>query len=108
DRSALRFDGNSPDKPKLFVHPAMDIKYNQLPSMVSEITWNRPNRYRGEAPLYLASYGALQESNAIVHFAWDGAHWQVKPNYWMQPWTLMSPAMLGQFPAAALIFRQGL
>ncbi len=26
----------------------------------------------------------------------------------MQPWTLMSPAMMGQFPAAALIYRQGL
>jgi hypothetical protein len=26
----------------------------------------------------------------------------------MQPWTLMSPAMTGQFPAAALIYRKGL
>jgi hypothetical protein len=26
----------------------------------------------------------------------------------MQPWTLMSPVMMGQFPAAALIFREGL
>ena len=26
----------------------------------------------------------------------------------MQPWTLMSPAMMGQFPAAALIYRRGL
>ena len=26
----------------------------------------------------------------------------------MQPWTLMSPAMMGQFPAAALIYRNGL
>lgn len=28
--------------------------------------------------------------------------------FWMQPWTLMSPAMMGQFPAAALMYRQGL
>jgi hypothetical protein len=26
----------------------------------------------------------------------------------MQPWTLMTPAMMGQFPAAALIYRRGL
>ena len=34
--------------------------------------------------------------------------WSVKPSFWMQPWTLMSPDMMGQFPAAARIFRQGL
>lgn len=76
--------------------------------MLSESTWTRPNRFRSEAPIYFAVYGALQDSDAIVHFALDGAGWQVKPNFWMQPWTLMSPAMVGQFPAAALLYRQGL
>ncbi len=108
DRSALRFDPEEPGKPKEFFHPAMDIHYNGMPSMISETTWCRPNRYRGEAPLYYAAYGALQHSNAIVHFALDGFRWAVKPGYFMQPWTLMSPAMMGQFPAAALIFRRGL
>jgi hypothetical protein len=32
----------------------------------------------------------------------------VKPGYFMQPWTLMSPTQMGQFPAAAAIFRLGL
>jgi hypothetical protein len=86
----------------------MDPHYDGKPSMLSESTWNRPNRFRGEAPLYFAAYGALQHSDAIVHFALDGGGWSVKPGYFMQPWTLMSPAMMGQFPAAALIFRQGL
>jgi hypothetical protein len=108
DRSALRFDPEEPGKPKLFVHPAMDVHYAGKPSMISETTWNRPNRYRSEAPLYYAVYGALQGSDAIVHFAQDTAAWSVKPGYFMQPWTLMSPAMMGQFPAAALIFRKGL
>jgi hypothetical protein len=76
--------------------------------MISETTWNRPNRFRSEAPLYFAAYGALQHSDAIVHFALDGKDWAVKPGFWMQPWTLMSPAMMGQFPAAALIFRRNL
>jgi hypothetical protein len=108
DRSALRFDAEDPSRPKQFVHPAMDPHYDGKPSMISETTWNRPNRFRSEAPLYFAAYGALQHSDAIVHFAFDGAQWAVKPGFWMQPWTLMSPAMVGQFPAAALIFRLGL
>lgn len=107
-RSALRFDNVEPGKPRAFVHPVMDPEYGGKPSMISETTWPRPNRYRSEAPLYFAAYGALQDSDAIVHFAFDGAGWNVKPNFWMQQWTLMTPAMMGQFPAAALIYRLGL
>jgi len=108
DRSALRFDPPEPGKPRQFVHPVMDPHYDDKPSMISETTFTRPNRYRSEAPLYFAAYGALQDSDAIVHFAFDGNRWSVKPNFWMQQWTLMTPAMMGQFPAAALIYRLGL
>jgi hypothetical protein len=108
DRSALRFDAPDPTKPKQFVHPIMDPHYDNKPSMISETTFCRPNRYRSEAPLYFAAYGALQDSDSIVHFALDGGSFSVKPGFWMQQWTLMSPAMFGQFPAAALIYRQGL
>lgn len=108
DRSALRFDAAEPSQLKAFVHPVMDPHYNDKPSMISETTFTRPNRYRSEAPLYFATYGALQDSDCIVHFAFDGARWQVKPNFWMQQWTLATPAMLGQFPAAALMYRRGL
>ena len=108
DRSALRFENSAPGKPKQFVHPVMDVTYDLKPSMISETTWTRPNRFRSEAPLYLASFGALQGSDAIVHFALDGADWSVKPRFWMQPWTLMAPSQAAQFPAAALIYRRGL
>lgn len=108
DRSALRFENSAPGKPKQFVHPAMDVTYDGKPSMISETTWTRPNRFRSEAPLYLASFGALQGSDALVHFALDGADWSVKPQFWMQPWTLMAPSQAAQFPAAALIYRRGL
>jgi len=108
DRSALRFENSAPGKPKQFVHPAMDVTYDGKPSMISETTWTRPNRFRSEAPLYLASFGALQGSDAIVHFALDGADWSVKPGFWMQPWTLMAPSQAAQFPAAALLYRRGL
>ena len=108
DRSALRFDAPDPAEPKQFVNPVMDPHYDGKPSMISETTFCRPNRFRSEAPFYFATYGALQDSDAIVHFAFDGNRWTVKPGFWMQPWTLLTPAMMGQFPAAALIYRRGL
>jgi hypothetical protein len=113
DRSALRFDPDEADGGKQFVHPVMDPHYVdaqgiEKPSMISETTFTRPNRYRGEAPWYYAAYGALQDSDAVIHFAFDGYRWEVKPQYWMQPWTLSTPAMMGQFPAAALAYRSGL
>lgn len=108
DRSALRFEAEEAGKPLDFSHPAVDPAFNGKPSMISETTWNRPNRYRGEAPLFYAAYAALQGSDAVVHFALDSKDWSVKPGYFMQPWTLMSPTQVGQFPAAAAIFRLGL
>lgn len=108
DRSALRFEPEEPGKPKIFVHPVMDPSYDGKPSMISETTFTRPNRFRSEAPLYYAAYGALQDTDCIVHFSLDSSTWTVKPGFFMQPWTLMSPAMMGQFPAAALLYRRGL
>ena len=108
DRSALRFDGEKPGSAKSFGHPAMDVIIDNKPTMISETTFCRPNRYRSEAPLYYACYGALQDSGCIVHFALDSSRWAVKPGYFMQPWTLMGPSQAAQFPAAALIYRNRL
>lgn len=108
DVSALLFENETPGGPKRFSHPVMDPMYNFKPSMISETTWERPNRYRSEAPLFYSVYGALQDSDCIVHFSLDSNRWQVKPRFFMQPWTLMSPSLMGQFPAASLIYRCGL
>jgi hypothetical protein len=108
DRSALRFDPEAPGAPLDFFNPVMDTEYQGAPSVISETTWTRPNRYRSEAPLYLAAYASLQGTDAVVHFFKDGLDFAVKPRFFMQPWTLASPALLGQFPAAAFIYRQGL
>ncbi|MDB5173192.1 MAG: hypothetical protein JWN51_1965 [Phycisphaerales bacterium] len=108
DRSALRFDPEEPGKGRLFVNPVMDPHYNGKPSTISETSFDRPNRYRSEGPLYYACYGALQDSGGFDMFALDTDRWSVKPGYFMQPWTLLSPATMGQYPAAALIYREGL
>jgi hypothetical protein len=86
----------------------IDLEINGMPSMISETTYNRPNRHRVEAPWVYAAYGLLQGTDAIVHFALDSAEWSVKPRFFMQPWTLMSPTQAGQFPAAAAVYRMGL
>lgn len=105
--SALRFESEN-GKGRRLSHPVMDPMYNFKPSMISETTWNRPNRYRSEAPLFYSLFGALQDSDAIVHFALDSTTWSAKPGFFMQPWTLMSPSQMGQFPAASMIYRFGL
>ncbi|HVO20921.1 MAG TPA: hypothetical protein VMU15_16785 [Anaeromyxobacter sp.] len=108
DRSALRFDPEVPGGAKRLQNPVMDPHYDGMPSTLSEVTWNMPNRFRSEAPLYLAAYGALQHTDAVVHFEVESSRFTSRPGPIPQPWPLTSPAMLGQFPAAALIFRRGL
>jgi hypothetical protein len=106
-RSALSFEPEKPGGAVVFSNPIFDLTINGKPSMISETTFTRPNRFRTEAPLFYAAYGALQGSDSIMNFAYDTADWEVKPAMFMSPWTLTTPAMMGQFPAAALIYRLG-
>jgi hypothetical protein len=108
DRDALRFESDVPGQPRIFSNPVTDTHYSNKPSMISETTFCRPNRYRSEDPIFYAAYGCLQDSDAIIHFALDSTSWSVQPGFFMQPWTIMTPAIAGQFPAAALIYRQQL
>ena len=106
DRSALRLEGED-GVPLAVASPSADPGFDGKASVLSEVSWTRPNRHRSEAPLFLASYGAHQGTDAIVHFALDSDRWSVQPRPFAQPWTLLSPGMMGQFPAAAMIFREG-
>ena len=109
DASALKVNPDERAAPRTFPHPSLVTHYDGKPTMLSEVSWERPSRHRSEAPLSLAVLGALQHEDAIVHFAVDGCRWSTSPRPEVQqPWTLASPAGLAQFPAAALIFRQGL
>ena len=84
--------------------PLMDLAYNDKPSTISEISWVPPNRYRTEMPVLTAAYGALQGSDAFFFFADDEVGWTDH----LQKFSITDPAVMGQFPAAALIFRKGL
>lgn len=104
DRSALRFDPEKPgDKPQPW-NPIFGTTINNLPRMISEIDWLEPSSFRGEGPILCATYGAMQDVDALGFFAVGASGWQQS----ISKFALMSPVELGEFPAAALIYRQGL
>ncbi len=103
DRSALRFrsaDGEKED----FGNPLFDVGYGGKPSVISEVNFPPPNRLRADYPVLAAAYGALQGTDAVMHFAANVTTWESRPT----KFSLQTPAVFGQFPATALIYRRGL
>jgi hypothetical protein len=103
DRSALTFrtaDGRGDD----FDLPLWDIIYSGQPSTISEVNWTPPGRFRSEYPVLAAITGASQGSDAIFHFAASAPAWDGSPG----KFSVQTPAVMGQFPATAMIYRQGL
>ncbi len=76
------------------------------PFILTEVLWCPPNLYQSEAPLLVASRQALSGLGAACWFC-NGveADWEQNP---MIKWTYSTPLQIGQFPAAALLYRQGL
>ncbi|MCD6338503.1 MAG: hypothetical protein J7M29_03870 [Verrucomicrobia bacterium] len=103
DRASVRFldpAGKAPD----FANPLWDISYNGRPSTITEINWPLPNRFRADMIPLGAAYGALQGADALFWFAASEPEWQELPG----KFAIQTPVALGQFPAGALIYRQGL
>jgi hypothetical protein len=73
------------------------------PYMITENCWTRPNRFRAEWPWLVATYARLMGVDGWNFFALDSSMWQTP----MSVWEVNSPCVLGQFPAAALVFRRG-
>ncbi len=99
DRCALL----EPNEPS-FSLPIMDIKYNNKPSIISEVNWTPPNRFRLDFPVLCSVYGALQGSDGFFFFALSGAYWQRS----LTKFAIQTPNILGQSPALSLIYRKGL
>jgi hypothetical protein len=83
--------------------PIRVVQEADYPHVISELGWKNPNRYKGEAPFVCATYGALQGIDGLMFFAIHGADWE----WSTQKFPVALPSLLGQFPAAALIYRQG-
>jgi hypothetical protein len=71
--------------------------------LVSEYSFPMVNRFRTCSALMAAAYGALQGTDAFCFFRVDDEKWCRT----LGTWPVMTPAVLGQFPAAALAFRRG-
>jgi hypothetical protein len=83
--------------------PICQIQYAGRPNIISEINWPMPNRFRADMPLLCALYGSLQGTDGYFHFAIGGANWAAQhPKF-----SIQTPVMMGQYPAAALIYRKG-
>ena len=76
------------------------------PYILTEVLWCPPNLYQSEAALLVAAQQALTGLGAACWFC-NG----VEPDWQQDPrtkWTYSTPMQIGQFPAAALLYRQGL
>lgn len=103
DASALLFPSLETGQRRSFSNPVWDIVYDNKPSTISEINWTMPNRYRADMPFLLASFGRLQGTDAIIHFTSTPAPWELE----LSKFSINSPTIKGQWPAAALAFRRG-
>jgi hypothetical protein len=83
-----------------------------FPMIVSESSWVPPQGYQSEGPFIIAAYQSLNGVDAFYWFA-------TKEEDWRQPgsangylpsegkWVCATPMLLGQWPAAALLYRSG-
>lgn len=79
------------------------IQPEGFPVSVSEIGWTAPNRWRADYAPFTAACAALQGVDAVMTFALSSAFWESGT----EKWGLATPAIMGAFPAAALMYRRG-
>ncbi|MEO1524095.1 MAG: hypothetical protein AAFX06_01605 [Planctomycetota bacterium] len=73
------------------------------PMIISESAWVPPLKHQSEGPFLVAAYGAMTGFDVFYWFS-TGDIGYGPP---MGKWQLSTPAQLGMFPAAALMFRRG-
>jgi hypothetical protein len=75
-----------------------------MPFLITESSWVAPTLYQTEGPLLAAAYSSLTGIDSLYWLGiGDGDEWQHGPG----KWRVGTPQVVGQFPAAALMFRQG-
>ena len=75
--------------------------------LLPEVLWVPPDLYESEGPLMVAAQTAL---TGVDISCWSGSGiggWY-HSDWFLYKWVWANPMTLGQFPAAALIYRQGL
>ncbi len=82
------------------------------PMIIPESSWVPPLGYQSEAPFLVSVYQSLGGVDAFYWFAMKESQWRepssangFKPS--IGKWVFNTPELLGNFPAAALMYRQG-
>ncbi len=73
------------------------------PFIIPESLWVPPLGYQSEGPLMIAAQQCLTGVDCFYWFATGVPEWQPVGN----KWTFATPMQMGQFPAAALLWRRG-
>jgi hypothetical protein len=74
------------------------------PNVVSESGWIAPGKYQTEGPFLTAAYASLTGVDNVIPQSTGSSEWQNQAD---GKWHQATPQSLGQFPAAALMFRNG-
>jgi hypothetical protein len=82
------------------------------PIIITESAWVFPQGYASEGPFLIAAYQSLTGVDGFYWFATGDDEWSepTSANGYMpsqSKWMFANPDMLGTFPAAALMYRQG-
>jgi hypothetical protein len=75
-----------------------------FPNVVSESGWIAPSKYQTEGPFLTAAYGSLTGIDTLIWQSIGSSEWQNSAD---GKWHQGTPQTVGQFPAAALMFRNG-
>ncbi|MBA3685626.1 MAG: hypothetical protein H0W72_10375 [Planctomycetes bacterium] len=74
-----------------------------MPFIIPESTWVSPVSHQSEGPFLVAAYSALTGVDAYYWFALGGVGYDRT----ITKWQAANPSIMGGWPAAALMFRQG-
>jgi hypothetical protein len=82
------------------------------PMLITETNWQHPLGYQSEAPFLAAAYQSLTGLDATFWFASGRTEWSNQDRSAFDAdsqlkWIIATPNLLGQFPAAALLYRRG-
>ena len=83
-----------------------------FPMMITESSWVPPQGYQSEGPFLVAAYQSLTGIDAYYWFATGEEDWRQpgSANGFMPSegkWVCATPMLMGQWPAAALMYRLG-
>jgi len=92
--------------------PVTVKQVNGHPFIIPESSWVPPLGYQSEGPFLVAAYQSLNGVDAYYWFATGEEDWRQpgSANGYMpseSKWTCATPMLMGQWPAAALLYRMG-